>query len=96
MSVYDDLSGPYSRRRLEYQLREALAKAQTEYRQAQAKCARVTELCEDLGTGHPDGAYALRTAIKLERRSLQQFFKALKAFKALVIDGKRPDNVTEF
>ncbi len=76
-------------RDVEEELRNRLKQAENAYRAASAEYLKTRQQNAGL-LDHPDGAYAVRHAAKLERIAIQKYRRALGAFADFVLRGRTP------
>lgn len=67
-----------------------VVKAKTAYEEAKIEASRLRATVDHLDPGHPDGAEAARSALRLERISTRRYSEAVKALTDFVLDKKLP------
>jgi len=77
-------------------LREALARAKTEYQTAKTEYDRLMVYAKDLGNTHPDGATSFRSALRQRNAALMRYNEALVSltlynFNRSILENEPPD-----
>jgi hypothetical protein len=80
-------------RATEDNLREALERAKTEHEAAREEVRLTTQLRKDLGSGNPDGSFAIIQANNAHVQAHRKHQAALKAFNDFVLDRKLPADI---
>jgi len=83
---------PWDWERIEFELRNRLENAKSEYQRAMRESDRLSRNTTDLGLNEPGGRQALQPA-KIERSAIKRYSKALQDFTRFVLDGEIPKDL---
>jgi hypothetical protein len=84
------MQSPQDLSKIEAELKQKLTSAKEVYEAARFDDERLQRIKRDLGLAHPDGAAAIRDAVRVELLAFKRYIEALRAFSDFILLRKLP------